>query len=95
VYIHGGGFIGGSVDLVNGLCEHIVETVGVLVVSVDYRLAPEHPFPAAPEDAYAALRWLFAPSAAMGVDPSRIAVRRTKRGRLYCRGSRADGARSR
>jgi acetyl esterase/lipase len=74
LYIHGGGFVCGAPDEFDGFCDHLVEAVEAIVVSVDYRLAPEHPFPAGPEDAYAALKWLFASSTEFGVDTSRIAI---------------------
>ena len=54
VYIHGGGFVIGSLDDYEPVCQELCSRVGCVVVSVDYRLAPEHPFPAAPDDAFAA-----------------------------------------
>ena len=54
--------------------QHIVETVGCAAVSVEYRLAPEHPFPAPVEDCYAALKWTYDNAPELGIDPSRIAV---------------------
>jgi len=69
VTIHGGGFMIGSVET-----EHVALDTGALVVSVEYRLAPEHPFPAAVHDCYAALRYLHAQAAELGVDPARIAL---------------------
>ncbi len=74
LYVHGGGFILGSLDACRPTCERLAEEVDAVVVSADYRLAPEHPFPAAPEDVYAALRWLVASCAALDVDRSRIGV---------------------
>lgn len=74
VYFHGGGFVLGSLDLVDGLCCQIARSGGVIVVSVDYRLAPEHKFPAAAEDAYAATQWVAAHAGAIGGDAARIAV---------------------
>jgi acetyl esterase/lipase len=74
LYIHGGGFIMCSAKMFSADCERIVENVGCVIVSVDYRLAPEHPFPAAPEDCYAALRWMFASAPKLGVDRARIAI---------------------
>ncbi|OAA21770.1 esterase/lipase [Frankia sp. EI5c] len=73
--IHGGGFVLGNVDIDDTSCLGLVRELGVVVVSVDYRLAPEHPFPAPLEDCYAALEWMAANSAELGVDPTRIAVR--------------------
>ncbi|SEW11554.1 alpha/beta hydrolase [Halobacterium jilantaiense] len=57
VFYHGGGFVIGSLDSHDLLCRHLARESGCVVLSVDYRLAPEHPFPAAVEDAYAALEW--------------------------------------
>src|SRR5438552_3265281 len=75
LYIHGGGFTLGNLDTEDASCQHIVEEVGSIVVSVDYRLAPEHPFPAAPEDCYAALQWIAAHAGQLGIDPARIGIR--------------------
>jgi len=74
VYIHGGGFVVGSLDLYDADARRIAAEVGALVLSVDYRLAPEHPFPAGLEDCYATLVWLTDHAAELGVDPDRIAV---------------------
>ncbi|WCB91778.1 Carboxylesterase NlhH [Baekduia alba] len=74
LWVHGGGFCGGAVDQDDGLCTSIVDEIGAVIVSVDYRLAPEHPFPAGPEDCYAALRWLFDTAHERGVTRSRIGV---------------------
>ncbi|ADP84548.1 alpha/beta hydrolase [Pseudofrankia inefficax] len=74
VNIHGGGFMVGNVDIDDENCRHLVRALGVVVVSVDYRLAPEDPFPAALEDCYAALEWTAKNVGQLGVDPARIAV---------------------
>jgi acetyl esterase len=74
VYIHGGGFVAGSIDLYDADCRRIAAEVGAVVVSVDYRLAPEHPFPAGLEDCYAALVWVAQQASELGVDPDRIGV---------------------
>jgi len=73
-WIHGGGMVLGSLAMDDHLLQHIVETVGCVAVSVEYRLAPEHPFPAPIEDCYAALKWTHAHAAELGADPTRIAV---------------------
>jgi epsilon-lactone hydrolase len=70
LFLHGGGFIIGSPSLYRHVTWRIAETTGARVLAVDYRLAPEHPFPAALEDAVTAYRWLLA----NGADPRRIAV---------------------
>lgn len=64
--IHGGGFVFGDLRLCDWLCSHVAVTVGAVVVSVDYRLAPRHRFPAAVEDCYAALVWVAEHAAALG-----------------------------
>ncbi len=74
LFIHGGGFIIGSVEAEHIGAALVAADAGAVVVSVDYRLAPEHPFPAALHDCYAALSWLHAEAAALGVDPDRVAV---------------------
>lgn len=74
VYLHGGGFVLGDADGDKVLPAQIAAEVGAVVVSVDYRLAPEHPFPAPVEDCYAALRWTTENVAELGVDPNRIGI---------------------
>ncbi|GAT69313.1 alpha/beta hydrolase [Planomonospora sphaerica] len=74
VYFHGGGWVFGSVARNDALARDLAVRTGAVVVSVDYRLAPEHPFPAAADDALAAVRDVFARPAAYGADPERIAV---------------------
>ena len=74
VWLHGGGYYMGALGMDDRRCSEFALEVGMLVASVDYRLAPEHPFPAAPEDGYAALVGLHARAAELGVDPTRIAV---------------------
>jgi acetyl esterase len=72
--IHGGGFVMGSIELVHPRNVQLCRGLGAVVVSVDYRLAPEHPFPAALEDCYAGLTWLAKHAGELGIDPDRIAV---------------------
>ena len=72
--IHGGGFITGSIEMMDGWCQHVAAEADAVVVSVEYRLAPEHPFPAGLEDCYAALVWTAAEAKALGIDAARIAV---------------------
>jgi acetyl esterase len=74
VFFHGGGWVIGGIDSHDGLCRQLANGAGVVVVSVDYRLAPEHTFPAAADDAYAATVWAVEHAAALGADGSRVAV---------------------
>ncbi len=78
--IHGGGFVIGSLDLVHGRNALLCRELNVVVVSVDYRLAPEHPFPAGLEDCYAGLVWMAAHATELGLDAERIAVHGTSAG---------------
>ncbi len=73
-YFHGGGWIQGSLGSHDGICRRLAAWAGSLVVSVDYRLAPEHPFPAAVDDCLAAYGWLADNAAKLGGDGSRVAV---------------------
>lgn len=72
VFFHGGGFVIGSVTSYRRLTGHLANLAGALVLSVDYRLAPEHPFPAAPEDALRAFRAAAARAAELGADPAQL-----------------------
>jgi len=74
LWIHGGGTILGTPEEDHELCSQLAEAAGIVVVSARYRLAPEHPFPAAHDDCYAALTWTRAHATEIGVDPERIAV---------------------
>lgn len=74
LWIHGGGYVIGSADQEDLRVKEIVSTIGCVAVSVDYRLAPETPHPGPVEDCYAALAWLYAHAAELGVDTTRIAV---------------------
>ncbi|MBO1326091.1 alpha/beta hydrolase [Acetobacter sp. TBRC 12305] len=74
LYVHGGGMIAGTPDMQAGALERLASETGTLIVSVDYRLAPETPFPGGLEDVYAALVWLHGCAGELGVDPGRIMV---------------------
>ena len=74
VWYHGGGWVVGSRDSVDGTCRRMCVGSGAVVVSVDYRLAPEHKFPAAAEDSYAATRWAAENAASLNADSTRLAV---------------------
>jgi len=74
LYLHGGGFTIGSVATHDVLCRELARLAGCMVVSLDYRLAPEHVFPTASNDAWDALAWLAANAARLGADPARLAV---------------------
>jgi acetyl esterase len=74
VYYHGGGWVVGDLDTHDGICRFLAAAAGVAVLSIDYRLAPEHPFPAAAEDAWSAFAWSAANGERLGIDPARIAV---------------------
>ncbi|MBM3140285.1 MAG: alpha/beta hydrolase [Chloroflexi bacterium] len=74
VWYHGGGWVIGDLEGADPTCRRIALQAACIVVSVDYRLAPEHPAPAAYEDAYAAAAWVAANAASLGGDPARVAV---------------------
>ncbi len=73
-YLHGGGWAVGSLDSFDPLCRALANASGALIASIDYRLAPEHPFPAAIDDARAAVRRLAASAAELGADPARVGI---------------------
>lgn len=73
-FFHGGGWVIGNIDSHDGLCRSLTNQAGCITVSVDYRLAPEHKFPAAPEDCYAATQWVAANAASFNGDSSRLAI---------------------
>lgn len=74
VWIHGGGLIMGTPEQGNALCSRFASELGIVVVSVDYRLAPEHPFPAGLDDCATTLRWTHENAERLGIDPTRVAV---------------------
>lgn len=74
LYFHGGGFVVGDIDIFDPLARSLAKNTESIVISVDYRLAPEHPYPAAVNDAYAALEWAAANAADLGGDQDRLIV---------------------
>ncbi len=74
LFFHGSGFVVCSLDTHDGMCRNLCAGTGCVVVSVDYRLAPEAKFPAAPDDCLAATRWAVANAAGLGADPDRVFV---------------------
>jgi len=74
VYYHGGGYMLGDLDGYDNVCRQLCHDSGAIVVAVDYRLAPEHPFPAAVDDCWAALLWVAKHAQGFGADPQRLAL---------------------
>jgi len=74
IWLHGGGYVMGRPEMDDRWCIRCARSLGITVASVDYRRAPEHPFPAPLEDAYAALLWVHSHGGDLGIDPRRIAV---------------------
>ena len=84
LYVHGGGFVIGDLETHDKVCRTLCHEVAAVVVAVDYRLAPEHPFPAAVDDVTRALRWVAGHARELGADPSRIAVAGDSAGAHLC-----------
>ena len=74
IWLHGGGYVMGKPEQDDGSCAQYVRELGITVVSVDYRCAPKHPFPAGLQDSYSALKWAGSHAQELGLDPQRIAV---------------------
>jgi acetyl esterase/lipase len=74
LWIHGGGYVLGNVERDDATCANLAKFANCVIASVEYRLAPEHPFPAPLEDCYAALKWFAGASGELGIDRSRIAI---------------------
>ena len=74
VYFHGGGYVIGDLNIADAVCRALAHRAECVVMSVDYRLAPEHPFPVPNEDAYAAVQWASRHAWEIGADPGRLAV---------------------
>ena len=74
VFFHGGGWVVGNLESHDATCRALANAAGCITLAVDYRLAPEHKFPAAPEDCYEATKWAVLNAAALGGDPQRVAV---------------------
>ena len=95
LYFFGGGWVLGTIDTADGVARSLANSSGALVIVVGYRLAPEHPFPAAIDDCYAALRWVAGHAAEIGADPARLAVGGDSAGGNLAAGvtllARADG----
>jgi acetyl esterase len=80
VYFHGGGWVLGDIEMTDQPCRLLTKAAGCVTISVDYRLAPEHKFPAGPEDCYAVVNWIATDGPAVNVDARRIAVAGTSAG---------------
>ncbi|WP_395657278.1 alpha/beta hydrolase [Nocardioides sp.] len=94
LFFHGGGFLYGDLDSHDAPCRFLAERSGVRVLAVDYRLAPEHPFPAAYDDALAAHRWLVEHATEVGADPARLAVGGDSAGGNLAAGVAVEAARA-
>ena len=93
VFFHGGGWVIGDLDSHDVVCRKLADEGELIVISVDYRLAPEHKFPAAVDDAIAATKWIADNASQLGIDASRLMRRRRQRRRQPRRGGRDRGAR--
>jgi len=95
VYFHGGGLVAGSLDTHDPICRALSGASGCRLVSVDYRLAPEHPFPAAVADGHAAAEWILGHAAQLGIDSERLAIGGDSAGAtlaaVVCQGRRGPG----
>jgi len=94
LFLHGGGYMFGDLDSHDAACRFLAERSGVRVLAVDYRLAPEHPLPAAYDDAVAAHRWLVDHAAEVGADPARLAVGGDSAGATLAAGVAIEAARA-
>jgi acetyl esterase len=74
IYFHGGGLVAGNLDTHDGICRSLANASACRLISIEYRLAPEHPFPAAIEDALAAARWVAAEAVRLHIDPDRLVI---------------------
>ncbi|MGA2410394.1 MAG: alpha/beta hydrolase, partial [Candidatus Binataceae bacterium] len=74
VFFHGGGWVIGNIETHDALCRDLTSRANIVTISVDYRLAPEHKFPAAPEDCYAVTKWVGANTALLNIEPGKVAV---------------------
>jgi acetyl esterase len=92
LFLHGGGWVLGDLETHEGICRRIARAASCCVLAVDYRLAPEHPFPAALEDSAATLRWAVEHAESLGIDTTRIAIGGDSAGGNLAPSSRSWGA---
>ena len=95
VFLHGGGWVLCDIDIYDGVARQLAKRSGLRVVSVDYALAPEHPFPIPLDDCVAAVRWLLGNGAAFGIDPARVAIAGDSAGANLALATCLEAARSR